>query len=89
MRPLLNCYALVYLDNQLVFGGRKTGNVPRAVGEPLFDINSISVASIEAIEYYASAAQTPPKYATRNSDCGVLVIHTLRFHTTDTTAARR
>ena len=87
MRRVLNCYALVYLDNQLVFGGRKTGNPPRL--EPLFDVNSISVASIEAIEYYASAAQTPPKYATRNSDCGVLVIHTLRFHTTDTTAARR
>ena len=55
--------------------------------EPLFDINTIPVADIEAVEYYASAAETPSKYATLDSQCGVLVIHTLRFHPKDTTAA--
>jgi hypothetical protein len=83
--PRWDCYALVYLDDHLVFRGQKIGQPPR--WEPLFDINSIPVADIEAIQYYASAAQTPLKYATLNSQCGVLVIHTLRYHPTDTTTA--
>ncbi len=90
--PLWDCYALVYLDDHLVFRGQKQPGQSRHGGrvlqwEPLFDINSISVSTIEAIEYYASAAQTPMRYATLNSQCGVLVIHTLRFHPTDTTSA--
>jgi hypothetical protein len=90
--PHWDCYALVYLDNHLVFRGQKSRNFTHFHGltlqwEPLFDINSISVAEIEAIEYYATAAQTPMKYATLNSECGVLVIHTLRFHPKDTTTA--
>jgi Carboxypeptidase regulatory-like domain len=82
--PLWDCYALVYVDDHLVFRGQKLGNPPR--WESLFDINSIPVAEIEAIEYYASAAETPTKYSTLNSQCGVLVIHTLRYHPTDTTS---
>jgi hypothetical protein len=83
--PLWDCYALVFLDAHLVFRGQKTGQPPR--WEPLFDINSIPVSEIEAIEYYASAAQTPMKYSVLNSQCGVVVIHTLRYHPADTTAA--
>ena len=58
--PLWDCYALVYVDDHLVLRGQKS------IGgswEPLFDINSIPVAEIEAIEYYASAAETPTKYS--------------------------
>jgi hypothetical protein len=92
--PLWECYALVYLDNSVIWRGQKyTYNVPRfgmvTQWEPLFDINSIPVASIEAIEYYATAAETPMKYAALNSECGVLVIHTLRYHSKDTTAAAK
>jgi len=83
--PLWDCYALVFLDAHLVFRGQKTGQPPR--WEPLFDINSIPVSEIEAIEYYATAAQTPMKYSVLNSQCGVVVIHTLRYHPADTTAA--
>jgi hypothetical protein len=90
--PDWDCYALVYLDDHIVFRGQKyrvvslhNGNVLQ--WEPLFDINSVPIAEIEAIEYYASAAETPAKYATLNSQCGVLVIHTLRYHPKDTTAA--
>ncbi len=83
--PLWDCYALVYVDDHLVFRAMKIGQPP--TWEPLFDINSIPVAEIEAIEYYASAAQTPTRYATLNSQCGVLVIHTIRYHPRDTTAA--
>jgi Carboxypeptidase regulatory-like domain/CarboxypepD_reg-like domain len=89
--PLWDCYALVYLDDRIVWRGQKFPGGNKVQGgtqhwEPLFDINSIPVAEIEAIEYYASAAQTPASYATLNSECGVLVIHTLRYHPKDTTA---
>jgi hypothetical protein len=89
--PLWECYALVYLDNNLIWRGQKfTVRTPHGVAtqwEPLFDINSIPVASIEAIEFYATGAETPMKYASLNSECGVLVIHSLRFHSKDTTSA--
>ncbi len=88
--PLWDCYALVYIDDHLVWRGQKLMSSARGgmrySWEPLFDINSIPVSEIEAIEYYASAAQTPAKYATLNSECGVLVIHTIRYHPKDTTA---
>jgi len=80
--PLWDCYALVYLDDHLVFRGQKLNNE----WEPLFDINSIPVSEIEAIEYYATAAETPAKYSTLNSQCGVLVIHTIRYHPRDTSS---
>jgi CarboxypepD_reg-like domain len=93
--PLWDCYALIYIDDHLVWRGQKftaqsrrgaAGGAPTLQWEPLFDINSIPVATIEAIEYYASAAQAPMKYAVLNSQCGIVVIHTLRYHSTDTTA---
>jgi hypothetical protein len=43
-----------------------------------FDLNTITPESIEAIEYYAGAAQTPVKYSRLGSNCGVLVIWTRR-----------
>ena len=64
------CYAQVYLDNELMNPTQPT--------EP-FDVNSIAPGQIEAIEYYASAAETPSRYAKLNSNCGVLVIHRRRF----------
>lgn len=91
--PLWDCYALVYLDDHLVFRGQKFVTQGRLSSgyewEPLFDINSIAVSEIEAIEYYASPAQTPLKYSVLNSQCGVLVIHTIRFHPRDTTAVTK
>lgn len=64
-----NCAPMVYLDRTLLFDGRK-GDIP--------DLNRLSVASIEAIEFYAGPAETPLEYSTLNSQCGVLVIHTRR-----------
>jgi hypothetical protein len=46
--------------------------------EPLFDTRRVSAEQIEAIEYYAGPAETPAKYSTLNTQCGVLVIHTRR-----------
>ncbi len=64
------CYAQVYIDNKLMNPERPT--------EP-YDINSIAPDQIEAVEWYASPAQTPSRYSNLNSVCGVLVIHTRRF----------
>jgi hypothetical protein len=65
------CYAHVYLDRVLVYAGKDE--------EPLFDVNSIAPSQIEAIEYYAGPAQTPPEYSGLNSTCGTLIIWTRRF----------
>jgi hypothetical protein len=63
------CYAQVYMDNKLMNPERPT--------EP-FDINVVPAEQIEALEWYASPAQTPARYTNLNSVCGVLVIHTRR-----------
>jgi hypothetical protein len=65
-----SCYAQVYLDRTPIYQGRDS--------EPLFDVNSIPPSQIEAIEYYATPAQTPAEYTRLNSTCGVLVIWTRR-----------
>ena len=67
---VMGCYAQVWLDNQLLNPSQPT--------EP-FDVNSIPITQIEAVEWYASPAQTPAKYSRLNSPCGVLVIHTRRY----------
>ena len=63
------CFVQVYLDNAILY---------RGPGDLVPDINRFSPAGIEAVEFYASPAQVPMKYARLNSDCGVLVIHTRR-----------
>jgi hypothetical protein len=62
------CYAQVFLDGIRVFSSNP--------GEPLFNINSLEPSSIQGIEYYASAAQTPIQFDPRNADCGTVVIWT-------------
>ena len=61
------CYAQVYVDGILQNPGSPT--------EP-FDVNGIPPEQIEAVEWYASPAQTPVEYTRLGSTCGVLVIHT-------------
>ena len=64
------CYAQVYIDRVLMNG----------VAEPTqpFDLSTVVPESVEAIEWYAGASQTPLKYARMGSNCGVLVIWTRR-----------
>jgi hypothetical protein len=64
--PRRTCYAKVYVDGVAVY---RAGN-----GEPLFDLNSLTAGDVEAVEYYAGPAQTPLKYSTDGSACGVVVI---------------
>ena len=66
------CPAQVYINGAAAYRG-----LPN---DAPFDINSFSPDAIEAIEYYAGAAEVPPRYAGSNVECGVLVIHTRRAH---------
>ncbi|HYC51795.1 MAG TPA: carboxypeptidase regulatory-like domain-containing protein [Gemmatimonadaceae bacterium] len=68
------CYSQVYLNRSLVYRG--WNRPPPAAPEPLFDINSINPASIEAIEWYSGSSETPMRYTGNNTRCGVIVIHT-------------
>jgi hypothetical protein len=64
------CYAVVLLNNSVVYRGRN--------GDPLFDVNSIRPDQLEAIEYYASAVEVPIEYGSVDATCGVLVLWTRR-----------
>ncbi len=59
------CYSQVYMDARLLNPGRPT--------EP-FDINTIPLNTIAALEFYASAAETPGKYSDLNAVCGVMLV---------------
>lgn len=61
------CYAQVYLDNMLMNSGSPASP---------FDVNTITVETLKAVEYYSGPAETPNKYARLNSTCGVLVLWT-------------
>lgn len=63
------CYAQVYQDDVLLNPSNPT--------EP-FDVNTIVISQVEAIEYYSGPAQTPAKYNRLGGHCGVLVIWTRR-----------
>lgn len=65
----MGCYAQVYLDHMLMN--------PTRPAEP-FDVNTIAVDQIEAVEFYSGPSQTPAEYMRTNSPCGVLVLHTRR-----------
>ena len=65
------CYATVYWDGHAVYSNVDTT-------QPRFDLNSIPVGEIQAIEYYAGPSETPAEYSGLNSTCGVLVIWTRR-----------
>jgi hypothetical protein len=61
------CFAQIYLDAKPIYLGRE--------GEPVPNINELLTSQLEAIEWYAGPAETPAKYASLNSGCGVLVLH--------------
>lgn len=68
--PKCGCYAQVYVDGLLLYGGGMHEAIP--------DINAFPASWIEAIEFYAGPAQTPARYSRLNAQCGVLAIHTRR-----------
>lgn len=72
----MECYSQVYVNGLLV--SRATGRDLRSSATQLepFDVNTIPIETIEAIEFYAGTLQVPARYMSVNSQCGVLVIHT-------------
>ncbi len=64
------CYPVVYLNTTVIYRGGDGGVVP--------NVNRFEIPAIEAIEFFATAAQTPPEYSVLNSSCGLLVFHTRR-----------
>ncbi|HEY9228147.1 MAG TPA: carboxypeptidase regulatory-like domain-containing protein, partial [Gemmatimonadaceae bacterium] len=64
------CYSNVWLNGVKVYGGRDQ--------EPLFNLNSIGVEQIDAMEYYAGPSSTPPRYSDLDATCGTVVIWTRR-----------
>jgi hypothetical protein len=66
--PQRACYADVWVDGVMMYGGR--------TGETRFDISTLPLRSIEGIEYYASGTQAPPKYNRSGAACGVILIWT-------------
>jgi hypothetical protein len=63
------CYPKVFLDNQPL--SIRSNSVP--------EVNQFLPENLEAIEMYTGAAQTPARYATLNSQCGVIVFHSRKY----------
>lgn len=63
------CYMDVYLDGALVYSKANAGN-------PLFDLNSVNLTEIAAIEVYPGASNMPPELNRTSKGCGVIVIWT-------------
>jgi hypothetical protein len=63
------CYTKVYIDRSLMNPGLPT---------PPYNLREITPDAIEALEYYAHAAEMPVEYRGMNSSCGLLIIHRRR-----------
>ena len=63
------CYAQIYIDGVLMNPGNPTR---------YYDLGATYADQAEAVEWYAGPSQTPGRYSSLNSVCGVLVIHTRR-----------
>jgi hypothetical protein len=63
------CWPKVYLDNQPL--SIRRNSVP--------EINQFLPENLEAIEMYVGAAQTPARYNTLDSQCGVVILHSRKY----------
>jgi hypothetical protein len=74
------CYSAVFLDGTLMYKGNSDKLHPDGLDgmNPRFDINSLGVSDIEAVEMFNGPGQLPAQYMGLNTDCGIVVIHTRR-----------
>lgn len=61
------CFPVVFMDGTVRSAGNPT--------EP-FDLNTVAVHQLEAVEWYPSPAVIPAQFQRNGSQCGVLVLHT-------------
>lgn len=59
------CFMDIYLDG-----------APVALGNKAFDVNSLGLNHVAAIEVYSGPANTPPQYNRTSNGCGVVLIWT-------------
>jgi len=64
------CYSQVIVDGMRLF--------QPAPGATLFNVNTFQPETVEGIEWYRSAAETPAQYSSLSAECGTLVIWTRR-----------
>jgi hypothetical protein len=69
------CYTLVMID----------GMVMNPSGAKAFNIAEVPVREIEAVEHYPTVAVVPARYASKDAQCGLLVIHMRRTPLPDRT----
>ncbi|MGI9089770.1 MAG: carboxypeptidase regulatory-like domain-containing protein [Gemmatimonadaceae bacterium] len=62
------CYTQVYIDGVRVYAP--------APDVPLFDINSISPSTLQAVEFFSGPATTPTVYGGTGASCGTLLLWT-------------
>jgi hypothetical protein len=63
------CYMDVYLDGVAVF-------YTQGAAGGLFDLNTLNLKTVEAVEVYAGGAQVPAEFNRTSGGCGVIVIWT-------------
>jgi hypothetical protein len=68
------CYPLLYVSGAPVFRDSGVRDPDLNMWLILEEVMSIRAGDIEAIEVYRGPAQTPPEYATGDSECGVIAI---------------
>lgn len=62
------CYAQVWVNGMRLYSPAKDA--------PLFDVNSIPVTGLQAVEFFPGPAETPPEYGGTGASCGTLLIWT-------------
>jgi hypothetical protein len=64
---ICGCFPVVFMDG-----------VVRTVGNPTepFDLNTVAVHQLEAVEWYPSPATLPAQFNRTGAQCGALVLHT-------------
>lgn len=69
----LACYMDVYVDGAMVYN---SSSLLARTKEPLYDVNTIPPASIEAIEVFVGPSQVPAEFNKTSAGCGVVLIWT-------------
>lgn len=73
-----NCLLQVVLDGMVVSKGGSPGQGGPRGWETAFDLNTLSVAALQAVEVYRSAAEVPTEFGGSSAACGTILFWTRR-----------